>query len=518
MRWILGAFLIPVAAGISLSCWIPVQAQVLFSGISSLEARASADGSVQILNFQTDVPFQYKKQVLNHDTIVLRLYNARLAQNLITPEGSINLLAGGAVQSARLKLANGTTGAGDSVQEIVLTGPGLGDRTLKVMGAVEMPSHPTVTATQHMMLARVATKKSSWQKKPAALPSFNNLRNLTANGAINGVIRDDNHPGSAPAVAYPAIAEAPRIEPEDPALPTVMKLSPGPRIEEVSSAQQNTTYTEASNGRDSLNAVDSSQNRVYAAGQEASSSVTTALPRYTGGAKPIEAMTTDNQGHPILIKPKSQPIPEFSVKNSGSGGYNTLFQAELEDPQQRIGRFLSDALVAYKANQFGVAQRQVQQALMLDANNADLLAALAEIQLKQGQTALAEQNYQKAQERALDKYGSRYAQLLTQQGKRKEAIQVLEALYRANPKQVQVAYMLGTLNEELGQTAQALTYLQQAAQLHPASADIQYNLGLAYELSGDREQAEKHYRQALSLTPKAPDILKALARVRQGGA
>lgn len=475
-----------------------------------METRAANGGSVQIVNFQSDLPFQYKKQVLDANTILLRLYNARLAQNLITPEGAVNLLASGAVQSARLKSPASIASEWDSTQDVILTGPGLGSRTIRVIGADELmvvANKADSPSDHHVMMARVpnqSQRKTTGSKKSAKKGSYANLGALAASG---GIIQDDNHGnGNAPAQwqARPNILEAPRIEPEVVSTQQLAQVSP-------------TDIDPSESGRNSLNLVDAgNRNTVYDGNPTVENQVVTPLPRYTGGAKPIEAMTTDNQGHPVLIKPKAESIPEFAINNRQNGGYNTLFQAELTD-QQRIGQFLRDALTAYKANQFALAQKQVQQALLLDANNADLLAALAEIQLKQGEPTLAEQNYAKAHSVAGEKYGTRYAQVLTLDGKRHEAIQVLETLYRQNPKQVQVAYMLGTLNEEIGETSRALTYLQQAAQLHPASADIQYNLGLAYELSGDREQAEKHYRQALGLSPNASDVVKALARVRQGG-
>ncbi len=251
--------------------------------------------------------------------------------------------------------------------------------------------------------------------------------------------------------------------------------------------------------------------------REAKPSVIQLMPRYTGGAKPIQAMTTDNQGHPVLIQPKSEPIPEFGIGGSTpDGGYNALLQAE-PDSRNSVNQYMSDALGAYRAKAYPLALKQVQKALLLDAHNPDLLAALAEIQLKLGQASLAQENYHQAQILSPEKYGIRYAQLLSLNGSPEAAIQVLKALHRENPKQPQVAYLLGTLYEDQGQTTLALQYLHQAAQLHPASADIQYNLGLAYELSGDRLRAEKHYRQALNLHPAAPDVSKALARVRHSG-
>ena len=523
VRRVLSGLVIPVAAGLWLSLCPMALAQVLFAGISSMEAHPSPDGSAQVINFQADLPFQYKKQILDNNTVFLRLYNARLAQNLITPEGAVNLLASGVVQSARLKTPTGIASAWEGIQEIILTGPGLGSRTIKVQGAEELPSpHVQTAPTSHVMMARVPTKghKKTSHAKSLANADFSNLSALAA----NGVIRDANHPGpTAQLPTRQSIAESPRIELESAVARPTLQIAQGPQITEINnvstgSRADESNYSEPGDAHDSNVPVDSgSRNTVYDSTQPAENQVMTALPRYTGGAKPIEAMMTDNQGHPVLIRPKSQPILEFAVGSAKNGGYNTLFQAEPDDQQQRIGQFLRDALAAYHSNQFGLAQKQVQQALMLDANNADLLAALAEIQLKLGQTSLAEQNYQKAHALSHEKYGARYAQVLTLTGNRQEAITVLEELYKQNPKQVQVAYMLGTLNEELGWTSRALTYLQQAAQLHPASADIQYNLGLAYELSGDREQAEKHYRQALGLNPTAPDVSKALARVRQGG-
>jgi Flp pilus assembly protein TadD len=241
-----------------------------------------------------------------------------------------------------------------------------------------------------------------------------------------------------------------------------------------------------------------------------------ALPRYQGGAPPIQAMTLDSDGNPIVVHPKNAPIREFNVEDR-NGGYNTLFQADtptLDSQQDKLDTLMNEALSKYREQEYTDAEQDIRQALQLDHANADLYAALAEIQLKQNDLDSAMQSYQQASQLSAGKYGPAYVQLLVQAGKRQEAIRMLEEMNQEHPQQEQIVYMLGTLHEELGQVGQALVYLKQAAQLHPASADIQYNLGLAYELLGDREQAEKHYRSALTLSPKAPDIAKALERVR----
>lgn len=498
--------------------------QVLFAGVSSMEARAGADRSVQIINFQADLPFQYQTQVLDRNTVLIRLYNARLAQNLITPEGGVNLLAGGAVQSARLTAPTGFVADGETVQDIVISGPGLGGLTLQVLGAKKRVTQKSGFSS-NMMMARVSgqgPKHASTHSKQASRGfDFSNLQAVAASG---GVIHDDNHPSSRVYAAQdrPGIAAVPaRIDLQEISTQqSILRLSPGPKITAMTGASgvvypnESAASGNAKPENDSPQTGGWMQSAEVSAAPEPSNTTMIAMPRYTGGAKPIQAMTTDNQGHPVLIQSKNQPIPEFGV-GSSNGGYNTLFQAET-DGRNSISQYVSDALGAYRAKAYDLAQKQMQQALLLDANNADLVAALAEIQLKQGYISLAQQNYQKAQALSPERYGPRYAQMLTLAGQRQEAIQVLESLYKQNPKQVQVAYMLGTLHEELGETGRALSYLQQAATLRPASADIQYNLGLAYELSGDRVKAEKHYRQALGLNPTAHDVTHALARVRQG--
>jgi Flp pilus assembly protein TadD len=529
LRGMIGRLLFS-AAGICLALSPLAYSQALFAGIFSIEARAGTDRSVQIINFQADLPFQYQIQVLDGNTILMRVYNARLAQNLITPEGGVNLLAGGAVQSARLKTPTTQAANGEIVQELVLSGPSLGHQTIQVLGAQQrLVQHRALASSQsslsRVMIARVPEQgqKKSTGSRRQSLHGFY-FSNLQAVAASGGVIQDDNHPGAHAAIMRnrPEVTAPPsRIELEPVARRTPLQIAQGPQITSISGPSGTTPYVHSPDasldGTQENNSFQPGgwrQSNDTGAESDAAQQMMTAMPRYTGGAKPIQAMTTDNQGHPILIQPKNQPIPEFGI-GKASGGYNTLFQAE-PNGRQSVNHYMSDALGAYRAKDYTLAQRQVQQALLLDSHNADLLAALAEIQLKLGQTALAQQNYQQAQTLSPEKYGTRYAQMLTLGGHRQEAIQVLETLYRQNPKQVQVAYMLGTLHEELGETRQALSYLQQAAQLHPASADIQYNLGLAYELSGDRLQAEKHYRQALGLNPAARDVTHALARVRQG--
>lgn len=466
----------------------------LFAGITGMEARPEQAGGVQPLNFQSDLPFQYLLQVQDHDHIILRLYNARLSKNLLTPEGGVNLLSGGAIQSATLKAPDQDRLSSGDYQEIILAGSGLGDKKLKITGATELPlpvaksikslsSH----AFEKALSEPVAMMATTSHDKPSVNPSAG--KQVTAKGPQIAAVK--NVTGPATGQSRPLIIEnTPRYVPP----------SYQPVQDEVPARPEAPPEQEA--------AITPPQ---YA--PEPAYQILNPIPRYQGGAAPIVAMTTDSKGKPVLIHPKNQAIPEFGI-GTDEDGYNTLFQAEQDSGSHQVNRLMAEALDAYRGKRYEQALKQIQQALQLDDNNADLYAALAEIQIKLNQLPQANEAYQKASEKSGEKYGQRYAQVLVLAGKRRDAVQVLNKLYQQDEKQVQIAYMLGTLYEEMGQTAEALPYLKQAAALHPASADIQYNLGLAYELSGDRLRAEKHYQQALNLNQNATDIRKALARVK----
>ncbi len=525
-------------------------ASPLFAGVSGIEAGKAAAGNVQPIHFQSDLPFQYQMQVLDADHIVLRLYNARLADTLLTPEGGVNLLSGGSVESAALRLFENNALPNAEYQEIILTGAGLGQKTLRVTGATEMPLTQALTIKKvpPQAVNRVAVSKPA-SSLTAGLPNLASLQR-PAQGekstkkafqklvneplAMMALVNDaaspepasdlkplvppaqNNTPASPKIVAGPSIASVSNVTNVASARP-----AQAPRVPVVETPdylppsylpvknQAQTTPLQAIQSQ----AVGATPVAAPVTEPEPSYQVLTPLPRYKGGAAPIQAMTIDREGRTVVVRPKNQPITDFSI-GTETAGYNTLFQAEPETEQQQVGRLMADALDAYKQKQFDQALARIQQALRIDSKNSDLYAALAEIQIQLKQPAKAVAAYQKATEQSQEKYGQRYAQVLVLAGQRDQALLVLKKLYQQNNKQVQVAYMLGTLYEEQGQTQEALPYLKQAAALHPASADIQYNLGLAYELSGDRLQAEKHYRQALNLNASATDASKALARVR----
>lgn len=481
-----------------------------FVGITGLEARSGKSKAVQVLEIKSDFPFQYQLQRLDKNRLSLRLYHSYFAENLLGPEGDINLLTDGGVQSAIVK----KTSKQDDYQTLILVGEGLSRKKIQVIGGTERLE----STAQNPVLKPAALKQSSLAEaklqasKQFSTPGVKLSKKPLITFPFN--VSADLPPKQTP--FQPAVvSEASQEQPIKTNLPT------------VDDSQQHSGL--ASSTKITLSGLPEKSRILTDEFQTASTS--SRIPLLSNRKLPIQAVTLDNEGRPIVVYPKSQSIPVYEVGNA-STGYNMMFQDSSSGPSansadvstndvvQRVQKLMTDALKAYQAHRFSEALQQVQQAVHLQPNNAHLYAALGEIQLKRDEPEQSETAYLAASQLLPESYEQRYAQVLILSGKRQQAVAYLEKIYlqnikQQNPKQVQFFYMLGTLHEEMGHVSQALQYLKQAALLHPASGDIQYNLGLAYELSGDLEQAENHYRQALNLTPDAADTRNALARVRQ---
>jgi len=195
---------------------------------------------------------------------------------------------------------------------------------------------------------------------------------------------------------------------------------------------------------------------------------------------------------------------------------NVLSYADVSTKQ--VNALMQQALAEYKQHDYSAAEVKIRQALAQNDQDPNLYAALGEIQVKTHRLSDAQKSY--AQANSLNsKYSLRYAEVLVLNHQRSEAIMVLENMLGSSIQSLdknhlgKIHYMLGTLNEEIGDTPKALDHLQTAERFNPGSADIQYNLGVAYELLGNPEKAKVHYANASRLNPMAHDAKLALSRV-----
>ncbi len=515
-------------------------AQSLFAGIDAIVARSQ--GNATVLEFQADLPFEYQLQVLGRDEILLRLYHARLANALSAESGHIRLQAEGRSLTAQLRSPDMAAVQND-YQELVLSGKQLGEQKIQVLGGTEIP------ATSELPGQPVVSKPS---------------RKLSHAKPEKPVVKFPDFLPEEPVAMMAVPTEAPvkpaqRIELENQqstdtvatvTTPKANSARPAELSPKTGSAKAGGSSAKPGSGPQIAGVVDLPDRRVFQPvsvesavtaqmsipavnralvvpepspatstetvelAPEPSYQVMIPLPRYHGGAPPIQAVTLDLNGKPVSLKSKPLSRTEYQIGEGPAEAYNTLFQTEPENARQKVSRLMAMALTQYRQSNWEGALTQISQARQLDSSNAALYAASAEVQRKLSRLDAACADYARAVQLAPGKYDLSYAQVLAQAERREEAVRLLETLFAKDKTQSDVAFMLGTLYEEMGRSAEALIYLKKADQLHPASADIQYNLGLAYELSGSPEEAELHYRKALTLNPSARDAAQGLARVR----
>lgn len=199
----------------------------------------------------------------------------------------------------------------------------------------------------------------------------------------------------------------------------------------------------------------------------------------------------------------------YTALNYADTHTSTQAQANAQLPVENV---LYEAVNAYKAGNYQMAEEKIEEALEMDQNNADIYQALAEIKVKQGQTQAALTAYEKAMSINPQLKNQRYAELLILADQKTEAVKVLEML-APNNNQPSINYMLGTLYEESGQMDKAVMYLEKAATQKPNDLNIQYNLGLAYEYQGNIAKAKVHYQKAAQINPNDVDVKTALTRV-----
>ena len=547
----------------------------LFAGISEVTARAS--GNTQVLHFEADLPFDVQSQVLDANRIRLHLFDAQLSSNLSGPDGHLNI-AGTGIQSA-VRTTDGElilTGPGLGGKQLIVEGATLRAnlpelrpaatpvsarpiaqqhaQTGKTKPVVTFPQNSTGTRTSapadeaYGMLGADIPEPRIDTGNPAVSPRTGGAQRLDvrdgirpqaqpfsriapsdiASGNVKGTVTTFERTPMAGFVMDPAMMNA--MSTPEGAKQVMRKMGPlpaGPAMVDMSGSAAPELPPQGAQTQTSNELPVGMQEAILNPGTvlptaepelppEPSYQFVQSLPKYTGGAPPIKAVTLDNQGRAISLSPKNKKSVMEVEWGEGGGltNINPAYDIEQEGAA-KVSKRMQQALAEYRARRFPQAQKLIDEALAMDSTNPALFAALGEIDVKLSRMVEAEKAYQQAALLDKKKYGKRYAELLILQDKRDEAATFLKDALQEDSKQADLAYLLGTLLEERGDHQTALMYLEQAARLHPASGDIQYNLGLAYEFSGDKEKAEAHYQKAVELDPKAADAQQALTRLKR---
>lgn len=178
--WVLlSALTVPMTSSL-MGSFQPVFAAELFAGVSSIQINDVRSSQIQ-LQFQSDMPFEYRVKVLDNDRIALKLYNAKLSSQLRGPQLNssytlLNLSPSKLVKQGTI--LNPFPGMADdsTSEEIVLQGPGLGKKSLKVSGATLRPEEPLIVSPPPA-LAKAAKRETTSPKasksssKPVSKPA-----------------------------------------------------------------------------------------------------------------------------------------------------------------------------------------------------------------------------------------------------------------------------------------------------------------------------------------------------------
>jgi tetratricopeptide (TPR) repeat protein len=93
--------------------------------------------------------------------------------------------------------------------------------------------------------------------------------------------------------------------------------------------------------------------------------------------------------------------------------------------------------------------------------------------------------------------------LMTQPGRRADALDRLRTALRINPDDATANYNYGTCLLESDLSAEAIPYLETALRIRPDYANAHLNLAMSLsKVSGREEEAVEHYRAGLRLAPE----------------
>jgi Tfp pilus assembly protein PilF len=243
----------------------------------------------------------------------------------------------------------------------------------------------------------------------------------------------------------------------------------------------------------------------------------------------------------------------YALLEAGDSTQSASVEAELKKSvaldAHSINAKLLLAAFYVKSNRFQDAEQICWSAVTADPKNLSARESLAQVVLKQGDQARAEQVLRQASDdlsdnpqgvRLLADYYVRsgqidkakaefaslaqkypkninvqegYVRILLQVKDFATAQTVVTGLMKKNSRDPQVAGLNGIVLLNNGKAADAVTALQDAANNTPKDAFIQYWLGKAALAKGDSGLAEKSFRQAAQLQPPGLEAQEELARM-----
>ena len=191
-----------------------------------------------------------------------------------------------------------------------------------------------------------------------------------------------------------------------------------------------------------------------------------------------------------------------------------------QDVQERVRTFNQDGLYLFQQGDYAGAREVFQAALTLQPEDPGLMYNVGECYDRLGDTAHAEETYQKCLQKAPDHVRCRHslAALLVRTNRRKEAVYMIENWLAREPKRPDPYAEDGWLWHQAGDLPQAQARLQQALDLDPHNVRALNELALVYEDLGLPARAVVLYERSIALDPRQPDVVQRLNRLLAKGA
>jgi len=196
------------------------------------------------------------------------------------------------------------------------------------------------------------------------------------------------------------------------------------------------------------------------------------------------------------------------------GAEDALKQLVLSSPQNLEGRTL---LAAFYQSQHRLAQAEqvLREALAIKGDSGLVLRQMASLDQALGKNTEAEQIYKRLSVYSEDEYKPLYALYLFEAGRRAEAIQEFERLYRKNPRDRQTRTRLIAAYNTVNRTADAEEVLADALRKNPKDLDAKLQRGELFLNQKQYAKAEADLNEVEHRQPNSPQVHYLLAKLSQ---
>jgi Flp pilus assembly protein TadD len=188
--------------------------------------------------------------------------------------------------------------------------------------------------------------------------------------------------------------------------------------------------------------------------------------------------------------------------------------------QERVRDYNDDGVHLFRSADYQGARQSFSAALSLQPEDANLHYNVGQCYDRLGNTAQAEQAYANCLQRSPNHGPARHALagLLVRQGRRDEAVRMVEDWLTREPKLADAYALDGWLWHQYGDLPRAQARLQQAVELDPANPRALTELGVVYEAIQRPDRALVLYQRALAQDANQPEVKKRVDFLLTSGA